>query len=67
MGGDVEVLHPQGRPSCWVCLSQQMICPCLAFLAIRLHALMIPGFGQGSNQWQSVSQLEDVVWVEGSI
>lgn len=57
------VLHPQGRSSCRVCSSQQTTCSCLALLAVRLRALMIPAFGQGSNQWQSGSQLEHVLWV----
>lgn len=67
MEGDMEVLHAQGRCSCCISLSQQVIHPCPALLAVRCHTLMIPGFGQGNNQWQSVSQLEDVVWVEGDI
>lgn len=46
----------------YVCHSRQLA-RALLFLASRLRALMIPAFGQGSNQWRSGSELEHVVWV----
>lgn len=64
MEGDMEVSHLQGGSSRCILLSQQRICPCIALLAARLHALLIPGFGQGTNQCLSESQPEEVVWVD---